>query len=206
VLNTSLSLTAGSNSIAADEVGLLEVLVSPPSQQLAHPKDWILPVFEFQPTEMQKEDPLATEISGLYSRIKEQLPNEERMENLTWRMMATSLRKRSQEEGISLRSSIPDPYREIRIDPIEPETLMIRLLEQACSILSIGEVLEENPWRENPWRLLLFPLACTCDSSALYYAIAATAAFHISKGRFTLPVGVEHQMISIKALGAEVSH
>ncbi|EEP81176.1 nitrogen regulatory protein areA [Uncinocarpus reesii 1704] len=43
--------------------------------------------------EMQKQDPLATQIWKLYSRTKSQLPNQQRMENLTWRMMAMSLRR-----------------------------------------------------------------------------------------------------------------
>lgn len=51
------------------------------------------------PDEMQKKDPLATQIWRLYSKTKNQLPNQERMENLTWRMMAMSLRKRRQEEA-----------------------------------------------------------------------------------------------------------
>ena len=50
------------------------------------------------PDEMQKKDPLATQIWRLYSKTKKQLPNQERMENLTWRMMAMSLRKKKQEE------------------------------------------------------------------------------------------------------------
>ena len=48
------------------------------------------------PDEMQKKDPLATQIWRLYSKTKRQLPNQERMENLTWRMMAMNLRKRKQ--------------------------------------------------------------------------------------------------------------
>lgn len=51
------------------------------------------------PAEMQKKDPLATQIWRLYSKTKKQLPNQERMENLTWRMMAMSLRKRRLEEA-----------------------------------------------------------------------------------------------------------
>jgi GATA-binding protein len=51
------------------------------------------------PDEMQKKDPLATQIWRLYRKTKRQLPNQERMENLTWRMMAMSLRKRKQEEA-----------------------------------------------------------------------------------------------------------
>ncbi|KAI9748978.1 MAG: hypothetical protein M4579_007053 [Chaenotheca gracillima] len=46
------------------------------------------------PDEMSKKDPLATQIWKLYSKTKNQLPNQERMENLTWRMMAMSLRRK----------------------------------------------------------------------------------------------------------------
>lgn len=49
------------------------------------------------PDEMQRKDPLATQIWKLYSRTKAQLPNQERMENLTWRMMAMSLKRKEQE-------------------------------------------------------------------------------------------------------------
>lgn len=48
------------------------------------------------PEEMQKKDPLGTQIWKLYSRTKSRLPNQERMENLTWRMMAMNLRRREQ--------------------------------------------------------------------------------------------------------------
>ena len=50
------------------------------------------------PDEMQKKDPLAAQIWKLYSRTKTQLPNQERVENLTWRMMAMSLRRKEREQ------------------------------------------------------------------------------------------------------------
>lgn len=50
------------------------------------------------PDEMQKRDPLATQIWKLYSKTKTQLPNQERMENLTWRMMAMSLKRKEREQ------------------------------------------------------------------------------------------------------------
>lgn len=49
--------------------------------------------------EMQRKDPLATQIWKLYTRTKSQLPNQERMENLTWRMMAMSLRRKEREQA-----------------------------------------------------------------------------------------------------------
>lgn len=51
------------------------------------------------PVEMQKQDPLATQIWKLYSKTKTQLPNQERMENLTWRMMAMNLKRKEREQA-----------------------------------------------------------------------------------------------------------
>ncbi|KAJ5895734.1 Nitrogen regulatory protein nrfA [Penicillium subrubescens] len=51
------------------------------------------------PDELQKNDPLAAQIWKLYTRTKSQLPNQERMENLTWRMMAMSLKRKEQEKA-----------------------------------------------------------------------------------------------------------
>lgn len=48
---------------------------------------------EETPEDMQKKDPLATQVWKLYSKQKGSLPNAERMENLTWRMMALTLRR-----------------------------------------------------------------------------------------------------------------
>lgn len=51
------------------------------------------------PAEMQRQDPLATQIWKLYSKTKTQLPNQERMENLTWRMMAMKLKRKECEQA-----------------------------------------------------------------------------------------------------------
>jgi GATA-binding protein len=48
------------------------------------------------PEEMRRKDPLGTEIWKLYSKTKTRLPNQERLENLTWRMMAMNLKRREQ--------------------------------------------------------------------------------------------------------------
>lgn len=47
---------------------------------------------------MQSEDPLAAQIWKFFTRTKQQLPNQQRMENLTWRMMALNLRRRQQQQ------------------------------------------------------------------------------------------------------------
>lgn len=51
------------------------------------------------PDDMQKKDPLGTQIWKLYSKTKTQLPNQERMENLTWRMMAMNLKRKEREQA-----------------------------------------------------------------------------------------------------------
>ena len=54
------------------------------------------------PTEMQKNDPLGIQIWKLYSRTKTQLPNRERMDNLSWRMMSMNLKRKEQEQARSV--------------------------------------------------------------------------------------------------------
>lgn len=49
------------------------------------------------PEEMQKNDPLGTQIWKLYHKTKGQLPNSERLENLSWRMMSMNLRRKELE-------------------------------------------------------------------------------------------------------------
>ncbi|KAL4890698.1 hypothetical protein BDV59DRAFT_184004 [Aspergillus ambiguus] len=82
------------------------------------------------PDEMQRKDPLATQIWKLYSRTKAQLPNQERMENLTWRMMAMSLKRKEQQRLQHARSpNPPSGIAQLRISdrdnhpPFSPEPM-----------------------------------------------------------------------------------
>ena len=52
-----------------------------------------------QPDEMAKKDPIGIQMWKLYSRTKTQLPNQERMDNLTWRMMAMNLKRKEREQA-----------------------------------------------------------------------------------------------------------
>ncbi|TDZ21105.1 Nitrogen regulatory protein areA [Colletotrichum orbiculare MAFF 240422] len=62
------------------------------------------------PEQLQKEDPLATQVWKFFSKTKQLLPNQQRMENLTWRMMALNLRKKQlDEEKARLARSAPAP-------------------------------------------------------------------------------------------------
>ncbi|KAH8662175.1 hypothetical protein BX600DRAFT_465764 [Xylariales sp. PMI_506] len=54
--------------------------------------------------QMQQNDPLATQVWRFFSKTKQNLPSQERMENLTWRMMHMRLRKKQQEEEMARRS------------------------------------------------------------------------------------------------------
>lgn len=62
------------------------------------------------PDEMQKKDPLGTQIWKLYSKTKTQLPNQERMENLTWRMMAMNLKRKEREQARYVRETTSRPH------------------------------------------------------------------------------------------------
>ncbi|KAF8658274.1 hypothetical protein AX16_002050 [Volvariella volvacea WC 439] len=53
---------------------------------------------ELDPEQMAKEDPLATQVWKMYARTKANLPHAQRMENLTWRMMALALKKKKEDE------------------------------------------------------------------------------------------------------------
>ncbi|KAK7426833.1 Sodium- and chloride-dependent GABA transporter 1 [Neonectria magnoliae] len=49
---------------------------------------------------MQQDDPLATQVWKFFTKTKLQLPNQHRMENLTWRMMALSMRKQKHQKQL----------------------------------------------------------------------------------------------------------
>lgn len=49
-------------------------------------------------TQTQRDDPLATQIWKFFTKTKQQLPHQDRMENITWRMMAVQKRKTEQEQ------------------------------------------------------------------------------------------------------------
>ncbi|KAK7045583.1 Sodium- and chloride-dependent GABA transporter 1 [Paramarasmius palmivorus] len=56
------------------------------------------------PEQLAKHDPLATQVWKMYARTKANLPHAQRMENLTWRMMALALKKKKEEESAELAS------------------------------------------------------------------------------------------------------
>lgn len=53
---------------------------------------------------LAKQDPLATQVWRMYARDKASLPHAQRMENLTWRMMALALKKKKQKEELEAQT------------------------------------------------------------------------------------------------------
>ena len=56
---------------------------------------------------MANEDPLATQVWKWFARTKAGLPHAQRMENLTWRMMALALKRRKEKERARLAALEP---------------------------------------------------------------------------------------------------
>ncbi|KAI5299279.1 hypothetical protein KEM56_003365, partial [Ascosphaera pollenicola] len=79
-----------SNGLATSKTRLLQDSLFPPWERCVHDSD---PKDDDDLVKLQQDDPLATKIWRMYSRTKAQLAGQERVENLTWRMMAMTLKK-----------------------------------------------------------------------------------------------------------------
>lgn len=67
------------------------------------------PESDIDPDQLAKEDPLATQVWKMYARTKVSLPHAQRMENITWRMMALALKKKKEEEDASASADAHQP-------------------------------------------------------------------------------------------------
>ncbi|KAG5731459.1 PH and SEC7 domain-containing protein C11E3.11c [Termitomyces sp. T112] len=77
-----------------------------PSSPFTSPRIIGSPVLQMKeiepdPAQLAKEDPLATQVWKMYARTKATLPHAQRMENLTWRMMALALKKKKGDDDES---------------------------------------------------------------------------------------------------------
>ncbi|KAH7923717.1 hypothetical protein BV22DRAFT_1196481 [Leucogyrophana mollusca] len=63
-----------------------------------------LPSLDNDPETLAQQDPLATQVWKMYARTKANLPHAQRMENITWRMMALKLKKKKEEEEEAQRA------------------------------------------------------------------------------------------------------
>ncbi|KAG0704534.1 hypothetical protein DFH29DRAFT_981455 [Suillus ampliporus] len=78
------------------------------------------PYDESDPEKLAKQDPLATQVWKMYARQKANLPHAQRMENITWRMMALALKKKKEEEDAANATSKTDVKSEAAATPIPP--------------------------------------------------------------------------------------
>ncbi|TIB89586.1 hypothetical protein E3Q19_03034 [Wallemia mellicola] len=101
----SSSTGGGSTKVVADILSddLLD-------QKLATRKQSLLPTSPQSPPQADddinpesKDDPIASQVWKMYTRQKASLPNGQRMENLTWRMMAMSLRRKRESEAAAIK-------------------------------------------------------------------------------------------------------
>lgn len=72
------------------------------SPRLSGSPDLQSPLSNDDPEQLAKDDPLATQVWKMYARTKATLPHAQRMENLTWRMMALALKKKKEDEEAKL--------------------------------------------------------------------------------------------------------
>ncbi|KAF8993676.1 hypothetical protein BDQ17DRAFT_1401548 [Cyathus striatus] len=87
-----------------------------------------LPASDADPDQLAREDPLATQVWKMYARTKATLPHAQRMENLTWRMMALALKKKKEDEDAKLAELTNDIHRDsssaiqpdVTLNPSEP--------------------------------------------------------------------------------------
>ena len=95
--STSQPKKAQDIQLVADK--LLSESLFPPEKTLIH-KDYNNNNDDAASTssdDSQKKDPLATKVWRMYTKAKDTLPNGVRMENLTWRMMAMTLKTKNAE-------------------------------------------------------------------------------------------------------------
>ena len=84
----------------------------------------------------------------------------------------------------------------LHLDQSSSELLMSRFNRDTCGILSV-----KDGQSENPWRTMIWPLANSSDSPALYHAVHAMTAFHASKKTPSLQVeGMSHMQKSLHYL------
>jgi len=87
----------------------------------------VLKPSDIDPDHLAKEDPLATQVWKMYARTKVSLPHAQRMENITWRMMALALKKKKEEEEASANADThpaqpdqPTPSPPSKVDHLPP--------------------------------------------------------------------------------------
>lgn len=103
-------ISAAPQTAMATDGGARDALLR--SSTLDHFEGAAAASFTQTPDEMQRQDPIAMQVWRYFADTKRRLPNQDRMENLTWRMMHLTLRKRRQaEEARYVFQFIRDAFR-----------------------------------------------------------------------------------------------
>ena len=76
-------------------------------------------VNQCDPEQLAKDDPLATKVWKMYARTKANLPHAQRMENLTWRMMALALKKKKEDETRQTGEKLEQTSVHVKQEPVE---------------------------------------------------------------------------------------
>lgn len=103
----------------------------------------------------------------------------------------SSLSSDSQYSKLTITHGVP-------IDPSDPNVLIMHFHKSTSRIMSV-----KNGPGENPWRTLIWPMAQ--ETPALYHAISAMTAFHLSREQPAFRVqGVDHVRTSLNALSSGI--
>ncbi|KAL9125374.1 MAG: hypothetical protein Q9217_005409 [Psora testacea] len=94
-----------------------------------------------QPDEMARKDPIGIQMWKLYSRTKTQLPNQERLDNLTWRMMAMNLKRKQREQARFVPTWRPLPVQGVLLTDLK--TLWLEASKPPALLLGLQSC--ENP-------------------------------------------------------------
>jgi hypothetical protein len=73
----------------------------------------------------KKKDPLSSQVWRMYTKAKDNLPNGSRLENLTWRMMAMTLKKENDTTEVSSTEPM-DSDPELKNATISKSSPMVR--------------------------------------------------------------------------------
>ncbi|WVQ80627.1 hypothetical protein IAT38_002732 [Cryptococcus sp. DSM 104549] len=143
----------GANSVAS-----FPVTRRPSQSDLASPT---LPEVG-SPEQMARKDPLATQVWKAYARARDTLPNGTRMENLTWRMMHLTLKKKEAEEAAAAAAAAKEA------EDAENERQRLEAEEQAAreaATAALGPVEERRGRTKGKSRIVGFAGANSSSSS-----------------------------------------
>lgn len=195
----SQSATTAPASIWSDQSPSLAERLLPNIDLYARPPDFM----DYQSMEpipaFQNQCSLDQQISPGMEEDVEEVLREPATINTVGMVMSPTNSDSSSSSGGSWCDSFADSiFANPRFHPYSQEMLLKRFDAETCGILSI-----KNGPLENPWKVMLWPLART--EPALHHAISAMTAFHASKDDRNLRhIGVQHMTQSVQHLSQQL--